>query len=390
MLYQPKLSPQEQIQVGFVMSSLQLPWLALLLPLLMLWSYSITPFNPSILVMLTIFIPQLYIIPPFFSTNSHSLINFTMRTASTLPKLFIAIALLSGLVKPDPEPLQDYCIADTKASKAFFINGVPCIDPQLAQVSHFTTSALSKPGNTSANPFGFSITLTNTMNLPGFNTMGLTMARADIAANGLVPLHSHPRASEVATLLKGALLVGFIDTSNRLFTQLLRPGDSFVFPKGMIHFLYNLDSLAPAVVLAGLNSQNPGTQLTSTAAFATNPRLPDEVLKKAFQISGQDVARIRRNLGGWLCCWIQIIYDYHNCDGFEELNVWLWWFPGIEWCLLAWGGWWVHHYKIDLTTLIFVIWIIWTWRLCFFMVWRWIPSKLWWQPRGQPHGKGRV
>lgn len=223
-------------------------------------------------------------------------------SSSTSRQAFIAIAIafLLGLVESDPDPLQDYCIADTKTkqSKNLYINGVPCINPQLAEVSYFTTSALSKPGNTSANPFGFSVTITNMKNLPGLNTMGLTMSRIDIKPNGIVPLHSHPRASEVAILLKGALLVGFVDSSNRLFTQQLRPGDSFVFPKGMVHFLSNLELSSSSVVLAGLNSQNPGTQITSMASFLTSPRLPDEVLQMAYQIGGQDVARIRRNLGG--------------------------------------------------------------------------------------------
>ncbi|RVX10428.1 Germin-like protein 3-1 [Vitis vinifera] len=167
-----------------------------------------------------------------------------------------------------------------------------------AQVSHFTTSALSKPGNTSANPFGFSITLTNTMKLARVQHNGPDHGSGRYSSQWAGPTPQPPEGLGGGHTPEGCAPSGVIDTSNRLFTQLLRPGDSFVFPKGMIHFLYNLDSLAPAVVLAGLNSQNPGTQLTSTAAFATNPRLPDEVLKKAFQISGQDVARIRRNLGG--------------------------------------------------------------------------------------------
>lgn len=215
-----------------------------------------------------------------------------------LQLFFCCLALLFCLVKPDPDPLQDYCVADTKTPPSVFTNGVPCINPNLASASHFKTSVLSKPGRTSGNPFGFNVTLTSTTNLPGINTLGLTMARADIAANGLVPPHSHPRASEVTICLQGNLLVGFVDTSSRLYTQQLRPGESFVFPQGLIHFLFNLDSMHSALVLSGLSSQNPGTQLTSIATFVSKPGIPDEVLKKAFGINGQDVAKIRKNLGG--------------------------------------------------------------------------------------------
>ncbi|KAF8378346.1 hypothetical protein HHK36_029685 [Tetracentron sinense] len=220
-----------------------------------------------------------------------------MRTISSLFNLLILVLLL-GFTKPDPDSLQDFCIADTAITQSFFLNGVPCINPRLALSSHFVTSVLARAGNTGANPFGFNVTLTNTRNLPGLNTQGLTMGRIDIATNGLVPPHSHPRASEVTILIRGTLLVGFIDTSNRLFSQQLRPGDSFVFPKGMIHFLFNLDSSSPALAISGLSSQNPGTQISALATFASKLPLPDDVVKKAFQISGQDLARIRKNLGG--------------------------------------------------------------------------------------------
>lgn len=220
-----------------------------------------------------------------------------MRTNALFLHMFLCFVLL-GQVKADPSPLQDYCIANTKGPQSFFMNGSPCIDPDLGNSSHFTTSALSKPGDTKANQFGFNVTLTNTVNLPGFNTLGLTMARVDIAANGIVPPHSHPRASEVTLCLKGSILVGFVDTSNKQFTQQLGPGESFVFPKGLVHYLYNIDPNVPALAISGLSCQNPGTQLTSFATFTSKPPIPDEVLRKAFKITQQDVNRIRRNLGG--------------------------------------------------------------------------------------------
>ncbi|KAK9104746.1 hypothetical protein Scep_021590 [Stephania cephalantha] len=226
-----------------------------------------------------------------------------MKTVSSTCSLFLArtlfLVLLIPSAKPDPDPLQDYCVADTSSGPPpFFVNGYPCIDPKLAISAHFVTSALSKPGNTAANPFGFSVTLTSIRNMPGVNTQGLAMARVDIAPLGLVPLHWHPRASEIAIVIQGNVLVGFVDTSNRLFIQQLRTGDSFVFPKATMHFLYNLDSLKVALVISGLNSQNPGAELVALASFVSNPVLPAEVLQKSFRINEQDVLRIRRNLGG--------------------------------------------------------------------------------------------
>ncbi|KAK6931139.1 Cupin 1 [Dillenia turbinata] len=216
-----------------------------------------------------------------------------------IPYFHLGLALLVGLAQSDPHPLHDFCVADTAAgSQTFLTNDFPCINPELALPSHFATSALAMPGNTRENPSGFNVTLATISNLPGLNTLGLTLARADLAPNGLIPPHSHPRASEVTICLQGTLLVGFVDTSNRLLTQQLRVGDSFVFPKGLIHFVYNLEASTQAIAVSGLNSQSPGAQIGSMSSFASHPNIPDEVLQKAYLINGQDVARIRRNLGG--------------------------------------------------------------------------------------------
>ncbi|XP_055806590.1 germin-like protein subfamily 1 member 1 [Solanum dulcamara] len=218
---------------------------------------------------------------------------------STIVLSMSVLVVVLGLVGSDPDPLQDYCVADTKkgTTENFYYNGVPCINPKIVDTSHFATSALSKPGKIDI-VLGFNVTLATIFNLPGMNTQGVTMARIDIGPNSLVSPHSHPRASEVAILLKGSLLVGFINTSNHLFTQNLRPGDCFVFPKAMIHFLYNKDSKVQALVVSGLSSQNPGVQMASPAAFATTTAMSEEVSNKLFQINNQDVTKIRTTLGG--------------------------------------------------------------------------------------------
>lgn len=252
-------------------------------------------------------LPWMYKYVHFLWSSQSSFPSFTKTLNTkqflTMPsnlkiQLFLGLLLFLGLVKPDPQPLQDYCIADTSSPHSFYFDGPPCMNPNLASPSHFATSALSRPGNTSANKFGFSVILTNNQNLPGHRTQGLSMARIDIAPNGLVPPHSHPRASEVTTCIKGDILVGFVDTSNKMYTQRLRAGESFVFPKGLIHFLYNVDQMSPALAVSGLSSESPGAQIASIATFTSNPAMPDVVLEKAFKIDGQEVARIRHHLEG--------------------------------------------------------------------------------------------
>jgi hypothetical protein len=57
---------------------------------------------------------------------------------------------------------------------------------------------------------------------------GMVISLFDFAKGGLIPPHVHPRASEIAFVIKGGLLVGFVDTSNKLFTQILEIGDEIL------------------------------------------------------------------------------------------------------------------------------------------------------------------
>lgn len=52
---------------------------------------------------------------------------------------------------------------------------------------------------------------------------------------------------------------GFVDTTNKLFTQSLQAGDMFVFPKGLVHFQYNVDANNPALAVFAFGSANAGT-----------------------------------------------------------------------------------------------------------------------------------
>lgn len=216
---------------------------------------------------------------------------------AALPLVLILALTITQVNCADPDPLQDFCVADTATTSKIFLNGLPCMNPGTVMASHFNTSALGVPGNTSANPFGFNVTLTTAKNLPGFNTQGIAMARIDFAKGGLVPPHIHPRASEIVFVVGGRLLVGFVDTSNKLFSQNLVAGDVFVFPRALIHFLFNVGN-STATTISGLNSQSPGAQIVSLATFGSKPEILPAVLQRAFKISIKEVEKIRQNLIG--------------------------------------------------------------------------------------------
>ncbi|KAK1319088.1 Nectarin-1 [Acorus calamus] len=204
--------------------------------------------------------------------------------------LCLSVFLIGTAFAGDPDMLQDLCVADL--ASAVKVNGFVC--KAKANATDFTTMALKFPGNTT-NKFGSLVTPANVMQVPGLNTLGVSMARIDYAPGGINPPHTHPRATEMIFVLEGQLDVGFITTANVLIATTIKKGEVFVFPRGLLHFQKNSGHF-PAAVIAGFNSQLPGTQQTAAALFNSTPPVSDDVLAKAFQIGVVDVEKIKMNL----------------------------------------------------------------------------------------------
>ncbi|CAI8590362.1 unnamed protein product [Vicia faba] len=195
-----------------------------------------------------------------------------------LPILLLALSL-SVVFAVDPSTLQDFCVT-APISQGTSI----CKDPKLVEANDFFFSGLHLAGNTS-NPVGSKVTPVFASQLPGLNTLGISLARIDIAPWGVNPPHLHPRATEILTVLEGTLEVGFITSNpeNRHFTKNLQKGDVFVFPIGLIHYQRNI-GYDNVVAIAALSSQNPGVITIGNAVFGATPVISSGVLVKAFQL----------------------------------------------------------------------------------------------------------
>nr|GME14773.1 putative germin-like protein 2-1 [Ipomoea batatas] len=172
--------------------------------------------------------------------------------------LIIAIAVLalasSFAQASDPSPLQDFCVAVNDSKAAVFVNGKICKNPMEVDANDFLFQGLNKPENTS-NPLGSAVSPVNVNNLPGLNTLGISLARIDFEPYGLNPPHTHPRATEVLTVLEGTLYVGFV-----------------------------LSNPAPGMKNKLFTSQNPGVITIANAVFGSDPPINPNVLTKAFQV----------------------------------------------------------------------------------------------------------
>ncbi|KAG9439529.1 hypothetical protein H6P81_019694 [Aristolochia fimbriata] len=208
--------------------------------------------------------------------------------------LFVALLSLASAslaLASDPSPLQDLCVAHLNSTVR--VNGFVCKDPKLAMASDFFFTGLDK-ARTPINPVGSNVTAVNVNQIPGLNTLAISMVRIDYAPYGQNPPHTHPRATEILTVLEGSLFVGFVTSNpeNRLISKVLRKGDVFVFPIGLVHFQFNVGN-TNAVAIAALSSQNPGVITVANSVFGSKPKISGDILARAFQVEKRIVDLIQ-------------------------------------------------------------------------------------------------
>ena len=206
-----------------------------------------------------------------------------MANSSLLLAAILALSLLS--VMEASTTLLDFCVTDP--------NGLSCKDPKLLDANDFFFSGLHIAGNTT-NAVGSRVTPVFATQLPGLNTLGISIVRVDYAPWGINPPHTHPRATEVLTVVEGSLEVGFITSNpeNRHFRKVLYKGDVFVFPIGLIHYQRNV-GYGKAVAIAALSSQNPGAITIANAVFGSTPDISSDILIKAFNLDKSTITSLQ-------------------------------------------------------------------------------------------------
>ncbi|EFJ15251.1 hypothetical protein SELMODRAFT_118954 [Selaginella moellendorffii] len=201
--------------------------------------------------------------------------------------LLVALAFSPSTTNAyDSDPLQDTCVADLKSKLS--VNGYPCkTSPPSA--ADFVFKGLATPASTN-NANGLGAVFGVVQAFPALNTLGLSIARLDFAKGGLVPPHTHPRASELFHVLEGTIYAGFITTDNKLYAATVNKGEVMAFPKGLIHFQVNAGN-STALAFASLSSQSPGFQLVANALLGSG--IPDGVLSKTLFVGTNVVDKLK-------------------------------------------------------------------------------------------------
>ncbi|XP_059309935.1 putative germin-like protein 9-2 [Lycium ferocissimum] len=126
---------------------------------------------------------------------------------------------------------------------------------------------------------------------PALDGQGVSLAVLQFPPGSVNPPHYHSRATGLFLLLEGVLEVDFVDTKDVLYTQRLKAGDIFLFPKGLQHYQYNYDHKKAAVGVAALSSASPGTVSLPSSIF--NSGISDFVLARSFKTNESTIKKIK-------------------------------------------------------------------------------------------------
>ncbi|XP_040385048.1 germin-like protein 11-1 [Oryza brachyantha] len=211
-----------------------------------------------------------------------------MKLSTVLCSHILLLGLFTPKILSDSPPLQDVCPMAPQGERKLFMNGFLCKSPSTILASDFKTLLLNHAGDLE-NMARSSVNIVTATEFPGLNTLGLSMARADIAPSGAVLPHSHPRASEMMFVHSGSVVAGFFDTRGKLFQKTLAEGDVFIFPRGLVHFIMNY-GFSLATTFSVLNSQNPGVVGIAHAMFAPDSEVAEGLMTRmlSFRDMGMD------------------------------------------------------------------------------------------------------
>lgn len=144
------------------------------------------------------------------------------------------------------------------------------------------------------NPPNFTLTKTSLLQFRAKIGQSVSLALLQFPGGSVNPPHTHLRAAELLLVIKGRLEVGLVDANNKLYNQRLEVGDSFLFPRGLVHFQFNSDLDNPAVAVSGFGSADAGTVSIPSAVFGS--AIDDAVLALVFKTDVATVRKIRATI----------------------------------------------------------------------------------------------
>ncbi|KAK4255253.1 hypothetical protein QN277_008272 [Acacia crassicarpa] len=196
----------------------------------------------------------------------------TSISLKVLLSLAVAGFAILQITTADPDILVDY-IAPPKVAGDYFT------------FAGFRTLRQRPPPT-------FTVTKASMKEFPVLLGQSVSYAALQFPAGSINPPHTHPRSAELLLVAEGTLQVGFVDTSDKLFTSTLHQGDMFLFPEGLVHFQLNANNQTAALALSAFGSANPGTVSIPSTLF--NSTIDDNVLALAFRTDVDTIRTLKK------------------------------------------------------------------------------------------------
>ncbi|XP_057731808.1 putative germin-like protein 9-2 [Arachis stenosperma] len=202
-------------------------------------------------------------------------------TSFKIVSLMVCVfAIVQTSICGDPDILGDFI-----APAGVPING-----------SFFTFTGMREWVGQTGSPSYFQYLRASKDEFPALDGLSVSTILLGFRPGDVSPPHVHPRASELLLVVQGNLLVGFVDTNNKLYTSRLQTGDMFVFPKGLIHFQLNEDTENPAFSISSLGSASPGLILVPNNLFNTSATIDDRVMALSFKTNVSTIHLLEKAL----------------------------------------------------------------------------------------------
>ncbi|MBA0849262.1 hypothetical protein Goshw_013590 [Gossypium schwendimanii] len=195
-------------------------------------------------------------------------------------RFFLTILVLSfplSAISGDPDIISDFVVPMG-------------VNNTLLDGNFFTYTGM-RPLINSDPPTNFTVTKATMAEFPALNGQSVSYAVLQYPAGSVNPPHTHPRATELLFLTYGVLEVGFVDTTNKLFTQRLQAGDIFASPKGLVHYQFNCAENDFAVAVSAFGSAAAGTVSVPSTVLATG--IDDEILAKSFKTDVYTIQKLK-------------------------------------------------------------------------------------------------
>ncbi|KAL5062652.1 hypothetical protein RYX36_024389 [Vicia faba] len=97
-------------------------------------------------------------------------------------------------------------------------------------------------------------------------------------------MHIHPDATELVIIVEGVITVGFITPTN-VYQKTLNAGDAFVFPIGLLHFVFS-----------AFSSDNPNLHILTVLLFGNN--LATRTIEKTILLERAQIMKLKAQFGG--------------------------------------------------------------------------------------------